>query len=100
MAGLLCRVEQILTYVGNLRPKRDGVIGDVLVTDTIKVDKAAAARTFSKRITSIKDELSAQKKETSQAASAPINYIAKVMDAGADDHNVKLMEDRKNKSRN
>ncbi len=92
IAGLLCRVEQILTYVGNLRPKRDGVIGDVLATDTLKVDQAASARTFSKRVASIKQELAAQKKVPASATHKEANYIAMVVDTKVDDNEIKLMD--------
>lgn len=98
IAGLLCRVEQILTFVGNLRPKRDVVVGDISIPDAIKTSKATPARTFSRKITSIKQELSAQKKASIPIVDRKTNYIAMVVDPGADDktagddNEVKLMD--------
>ncbi|WP_188504563.1 hypothetical protein [Parapedobacter pyrenivorans] len=92
IAGLLCRVEQILTYVGSLRPKRDVVIGDVLVADTINVGKIASLPTFSKKVSSIKKEVAAKKKVTTQPVSEKVNYIGRVVDLDTDDTEIKLMD--------
>ena len=92
IAGLLCRVEQILTYVGNLRPKRDQVIGDVLITDAVNLGKASSLTTFSKKVAAIKKEVAAQKKVTTPPVNEKVNYIGRVIDLGADDTEVKLMD--------
>ncbi|MFB2121366.1 hypothetical protein [Parapedobacter sp. 2B3] len=92
IAGLLCRVERILTYVGGLRPKRDAVIGDVLSPDSHKVDKATSILTLSKRVAAIKKEVSVQKGISVQPSNEKVNYISKVIDQGKDDNDVKLMD--------
>src|SRR5690606_10905069 len=78
--------------VGSLRPKRDVVIGDVLVADTINVGKIASLPTFSKKVSSIKKEVAAKKKVTTQPVSEKVNYIGRVVDLDTDDTEIKLMD--------
>ncbi|WP_262248790.1 hypothetical protein [Parapedobacter soli] len=91
IAGLLCRVEQILAYVGNLRPKRDNVIGDIVIADTIKVDKATSLSTFSKRVATIRKEVLAQKQVATQTTEK-VNYIDKIINRDSDNSETRLMD--------
>ncbi|GGC44611.1 hypothetical protein GCM10011386_41140 [Parapedobacter defluvii] len=92
IAGLLCRVEQLLTYVGGLRPKKDTDIGDIRVIDTLKVSDELSLPTLSKKVTAIRKEVDLQKKVTTQPVVEKVNYIEKIVDLGKDDQEVKLMD--------
>ncbi len=92
IAGLLCRVEQLLTYVGGLRPKKDTDIGDIRVIDTVKVSDELSLPTFSKKVTAIRKEVDLQKKASTQPVVGKINYIEKIVDLNKDDQEVKLMD--------
>lgn len=92
IAGLLCRVEQLLTYVGGLRPKKDTDIGDIRLIDTVKVSDTLLLPTFSKKVTAIRKEVDLQKKVTTQPVVRKVNYIEKIVDLGKDDQEVKLMD--------
>lgn len=92
IAGLLCRVEQLLTYVGGLRPKKDTDLGGIRVIDTLKVSNELSLPTFSKKVTAIRKEVDLQKKVTTQPVAKKVNYIEKIVDLGKDDQEVKLMD--------
>lgn len=92
IAGLLCRVEQILTYVGGLRPKRDSDVGDIRVIDGIKGATISRLPTFSKKVTAIKSEVAFQKRATTTPVKENVNYIGRIVDLGTEDEEVKLMD--------
>jgi len=92
LAGLLCRVKQLLTYVGGLRPKKDTDIGDIRVIDTLKVNDDLSLPTLSKKVTAIRKEVDLQKKVATQPGIKRVNYIEKIVDLGKDDQEVKLMD--------
>lgn len=92
IAGLLCRLEQILTYVGGLRPKKDTEIGDIRIVDAVIGRDVSKVPTFSNKVTAIRNEVSRQKAVATAPVVEKVNYISKILDLGTEDTEVKLMD--------
>lgn len=92
IAGLLCRVKQLLTFVGGLRPKRDNDVGDIRGPLIAPANKETLLSTLSKKVTAIRKDANQQKRTTNQPVTAQVNYIAKIVDLEKDEQEVKLMD--------
>ncbi len=92
IAGLLCRLEQLLTYVGGLRPKKDTDLGDIRIVDAVLDRDFSKLPTFSTKVTAIRKEVSKQQAVATTPVFEKVNYIGKIVDFGAEDDEIKLMD--------
>ncbi|MGK6352096.1 hypothetical protein [Parapedobacter sp. DT-150] len=84
IAGLLCRLEQILSYVSSLRPQKPGILLPDIVFDPVLVRKEP----LSTIVNTIKTDF-----KTGEKPASTVNYISKLVPTEKkDDNDMQLVD--------